>query len=404
MNSFIARRLFGAPLYLLRKWAPGRPITTRTYSNAIAICCTFLTSLLLPSPRLDGTDSHLSRTETPMDDRNLALDLVRVTEAASIACAKTMGQGRPDYSDQHAVSAMRAAFEPIPIDGTVVIGEGERDEAPMLFVGEQVGRADEDDPAMDIALDPLEGTDLCAHGRPGALSVIAMAPEGNLLNAPDIYMNKVAVGPVGRGHIDITRSPTWNIESVAEAKGVDVEELTIMILERERHDELISEVRETGARIKLIPDGDVHAAIATGNERTGVDMLLGIGGAPEGVVSAAALRCIGGDMEGRLVPRNKEETDRAQDVMGEGADIHRALRIDDLADEEILFAATGVTDGELLEGVRYVADGCETHSIVMRSQSGTVRDIHASHNFERKPHYTLEGLHEKMDDPEFESG
>lgn len=339
-----------------------------------------------------------------MDERNLALDLVRVTEAASIACARTMGQGDPDYSDQHAVSAMRAAFEPIPIDGTVVIGEGERDEAPMLYVGEHVGRGHDDDPTMDIALDPLEGTDLCAHGRPGAISVIAMAPEGNLLNAPDIYMNKIAVGPSGKGHIDITRSPTWNLESVAEAKGVDIDDLTVVILDRERHEELVSEVRNAGARIKLIPDGDVHAALAAGDDETGVDMLIGIGGAPEGVVSAAALQCLGGDMQGRLVPRNKADSDRAQEVMGEDADIHRGLTLEDLADEEILFAATGVTDGELLEGVRYVADGCETHSIVMRSKSGTVRQIRASHDFERKPHYTLEGLHEKMEDPEFESG
>ncbi|MFB6263320.1 MAG: fructose-bisphosphatase class II family protein, partial [Bradymonadaceae bacterium] len=213
-----------------------------------------------------------------MDDRNLALDLVRVTEAAAIACGRTMGQGRPDWSDEHAVSAMRAAFEPVPIDGTVVIGEGERDEAPMLYIGEEVGRADAGDPEMDLALDPLEGTDLCAKGRPGAIAVVAMAPAGNLLNAPDVYMDKIAVGPVGKGAIDISKTPTENIERLAEAKGVDIEDLTVVILERERHEDLIAEVRETGARIKLIPDGDVHAGIATGNPETGIDMLMGIGG------------------------------------------------------------------------------------------------------------------------------
>ena len=339
-----------------------------------------------------------------MDDRNLALDLVRVTEAAAIACARTMGQGDPEYSDQNAVSAMRAAFEPIPIDGTVVIGEGERDEAPMLFIGENVGRGEGDDPKMDIALDPLEGTDLCAHGKPGAISVIAMAPEGNLLNAPDIYMDKIAVGPAGHGVIDITKTPTENLNALAEAKGVDVDDLTVIILDRSRHEDLIEEVREAGARIKLISDGDVHAAIATGDDETGIDMLLGIGGAPEGVVAAAALQCVGGDMQGRLVPRNEEEIERAQRIMGEDADVHRPLRLDDLASSELLFAATGVTDGELLGGVRYFADGCETHSIVMRSKSGTVRRVEATHNFEQKPHYTLEGLHEKMSDPNFEGG
>jgi len=339
-----------------------------------------------------------------MDDRNLALDLVRVTEAAAIACARTMGQGRPEYSDQHAVSAMRAAFEPLPIDGTVVIGEGERDEAPMLYIGEQVGRADPDDPPMDIACDPLEGTELCAHGRPGALAVIAMAPDGNLLNAPDIYMDKIAVGPAGRGVIDIDRSPSENLEALADAKGEDVEDLTVIILDRPRHEELIEEVRETGARIKLITDGDVHAAIATGDEETGIDMLLGIGGAPEGVLAAAAIQCVGGDMQGRLVPRNDDEIQRAERVMGADADIERPLRLEDLARNELLFAATGVTDGELLKGVRYFGDGGATESIVMRSKSGTIRRVEATHNFERKPHYTLEGLHEKMEDPEFEQG
>lgn len=337
-----------------------------------------------------------------MDDRNLALDLVRVTEAASIACARTMGQGDPERSDQQAVSAMRAAFEPIPIDGEVVIGEGERDEAPMLFIGEKVGRGHMDDPKMDIALDPLEGTALCAQGRPGAIAVIAMAPEGHLLNAADIYMDKIAVGPVGRGVIDIEKSPTWNVRALAEAKDVNVDDLTVIILDRPRHDDLIAEVREAGARIRLISDGDVHAAIATADAETGIDMLMGIGGAPEGVLAAAALKCIGGDMQARLAPKDQAERDRARRVMGEEAEIEATLRLDDLAGDDLLFAATGVTDGELLEGVRFFRNGCETQSIVMRSKSGTVRYIQARHNFQQKPHYTLEGLHEKMHSKEFE--
>jgi len=339
-----------------------------------------------------------------MDDRNLALDLVRVTEAASIACARTMGQGDPEKSDQHAVSAMRAAFEPLPIDGTVVIGEGERDKAPMLYIGESVGRAGEGDPEMDIACDPLEGTALCAHGRPGAIAVIAMAPGGNLLNAPDIYMDKIAVGEAGHGVIDIEESATWNLQALADAKGVEIADLTVVILDRPRHDDLIAEVREAGARIKLISDGDVHAAIATTDEETGIDMLMGIGGAPEGVVSAAALQCVGGDMQGRLMPKNDEERARAEKIMGPDANIQRPLRLDDLATGEVLFAATGVTDGELLSGVRYFADGCETHSIVMRSKSGTVRTVRAEHDFAQKPHYNLEGLHKKMSDRDFEGG
>lgn len=331
-----------------------------------------------------------------MMDRNLALELVRVTEAAAIASARTMGQGDAHHSDHQAVSAMRAAFDAIQINGQVVIGEGERDEAPMLYIGEEVGRQDPDDPHMDIALDPLEGTDLCACGRPGAIAVIAMGPKGSMLNAPDIYMDKIAVGPSGKGVIDIDRTPSENLKALAEAKGVKLEELTAIMLDRSRHEELMEEVRETGTRIRLIPDGDVHAAIATCREETGIDILFGIGGAPEGVLAAAALQCVGGDMQGRLIFRNEQEMQRARRIMGEDADIHRKLTIDDLAHGELLFAATGVTSGEMLRGVRFVSGGCETHSIVMRSKSGTQRIIDAHHNFERKPHYTLEGLHEKM--------
>ncbi len=332
-----------------------------------------------------------------MQERNLALELVRVTEAASIACARSMGQGKPNYSDQLAVNAMRAAFDNMHISGTVVIGEGERDEAPMLYIGEEVGRRAERDPEMDIALDPLEGTNLCAYGRPGALSVIAMAPKGCFLNAPDIYMNKVAAGPYGRGVIDITKTPTQNLALIAEAKGVEIEDLTAIALDRPRHEKLISEIRGAGARIRLIEDGDVDAAIATCKPDSGIDILFGIGGAPEGVLAAAALQCMGGDVQGKLMFYNDEERQRAYDVMGEDADIEAVLSCEDLAHGEVLFAATGVTSGGMLDGVRFTAGGCRTHSLVMRSKSGTVRTIDAVHDFEQKPHYTLDGFHQKMD-------
>ncbi len=332
-----------------------------------------------------------------MQERNLALELVRVTEAASIACARSMGQGKPEYSDQLAVNAMRAAFDSLHIDGTVVIGEGERDEAPMLYIGERVGRRAERDPAMDIALDPLEGTSICAYGRPGALSVIAMAPEGCFLNAPDIYMNKIAAGPTGRGVIDITNTPTENLRNLAEVKGVNVEDLTAVVLDRPRHEELISAIRGTGARIRLIGDGDVDAAISTCKEETGIDILFGIGGAPEGVLAAAALQCMGGEVQGQLMFYEDAERERAREVMGDDADIEAVLSCEDLAHGEILFAATGVTGGDMLEGVRFFRGGATTDSLVMRSKSGTVRRIEADHNFDRKPAYTLEGYHEKME-------
>ncbi|MEC9397051.1 MAG: class II fructose-bisphosphatase [Myxococcota bacterium] len=324
-------------------------------------------------------------------ERNLALDLVRVTEAAAIASARTMGKGNSHLSDQEAVTAMRRAFDAMEIHGTVRIGEGERDEAPMLFIGEEVGRRHEGDPRMDLALDPLEGTSLCAYGRSGALAVIAMAPEGGFLHAPDIYMNKIAVGPAGRGVIDITLSATENLQRLAEAKKVTVKDLTAIVLDRPRHEALIREIREAGARVRLISDGDVHAAIATCNEDTGIDILFGIGGAPEGVLAAAALRCMRGEIQGQLQFANDEQRARARRLMGED-DIERVLGLDDLASGDVLFAATGVTTGELLKGVRFFSGGCMTHSLVMRSRSGTVRVIEAQHDFERKPSYTSEGL------------
>lgn len=325
-------------------------------------------------------------------DRNLALELVRVTEAAAIHAARTMGRGDATASDQAAVTAMRAAFSGMDIDGTIVIGEGERDEAPMLYIGERVGRAAAGHPQMDIALDPLEGTSLCAYGRPGALAVVAMAPAGSLMHAPDCYMQKIAVGPAGRGVIDIEASARENVHRLAEARRIDPDDLTVVILDRPRHQELIAEVRATGARIRLIDDGDVQAAIATVDETTGIDMLIGTGGAPEGVLAAAALQCIGGDMQGRLLFRNERESERARTMLGAERDIHGVLRIDDLAHGDLLFAATGVTSGDMLRGVRFRGHGCETDSIVMRNKSGTLRRISAEHHFAQKPGYSLDGL------------
>lgn len=316
-------------------------------------------------------------------DRNLALDAVRVTEAAALASARLMGRGDEKAADQAAVDAMRRAFDAMPFAGRVVIGEGERDEAPMLYIGEEVGGADS--PRLDIALDPLEGTTICATGGPNALSVIAFAEEGKFLHAPDTYMEKIAVGPQAKGVIDIDASVTDNLKAVAKAKGVDVADLTAIILDRPRHDDIIREVRECGARVKLIGDGDVSAAIATCKEDSGVDILIGTGGAPEGVIAAAALRCIGGDMQARLKPRNNEEIARAAKMGIE--DINRVFAIDDLAGGDVMFAATGVTDGDYLKGVRFFKGGAETHSVVMRSYSKTIRYIEAVHHFEHKPVY-----------------
>src|SRR3989441_7499174 len=251
-------------------------------------------------------------------DRNIGLEAVRLTEAAAMASARVMGRGDEKLADQAAVDAMRKAFNDLHIRGTIVIGEGERDEAPMLFIGEKVGRGGAEDPEVDIALDPLEGTTITATGGPNALSVIAMAEKGNLLNAPDTYMDKIAVGPSAKGAIDLTKGPSQNLRAIADRKGVYVDDLTVIILNRPRHEKLIAEVRGTGARIKLIGDGDVSAAIATCFPETGVDVLMGIGGAPEGVIAAAAIRCMGGDMQGRAPPRHEKEDERAERVGGRG--------------------------------------------------------------------------------------
>jgi len=315
-------------------------------------------------------------------DRNLALEAVRVTEAAALNCASWTGRGDEKAADQAAVDAMRKAFDALPIDGTVVIGEGERDEAPMLYIGEKVGSGG---PKVDIALDPLEGTTICATGGPNALAVIAMADGGNLLHCPDTYMSKIAVGPVGKGVVDIDKSPTENLNALAEAKRCKVADLTVIILSRPRHDALIQEVRKAGARIRLIGDGDVSAAIATTKPETSIDLLLGIGGAPEGVLAAAALRCVGGEFQGRLAPRNNDEIERAK-KMGV-ADINRKFTIDELAAGDVMFAATGVTDGDYLQGVHFFPGGAMTQSVVMRSKTKTVRVINAMHYFEHKPIY-----------------
>jgi fructose-1,6-bisphosphatase II len=321
-------------------------------------------------------------------DRNLALELSRVTEAAALACARWVGRGDAKGADQAAVDAMRRAFDGVHIRGTVVIGEGERDEAPMLYIGEQVGAGwhdGEQAPKVDIAVDPLEGTNLCATGSPDSIAVIAVADDGKFLNAPDTYMDKIAVGPAGRGTIDITKPPTWNLKALAEAKRARVEDLTAIILDRPRHQGIIEEVRRAGARIRLIQDGDVSAAIATCKETTGIDILFGIGGAPEGVLAAAALRCVGGDMQGRLKYRNDDEKRRAERMGIKDHD--KIYGVEELAQGNVMFAATGVTGGTFLRGVRFFGGGAATHSVVMRSKSGTVRFIEAEHDLNRKPMY-----------------
>ena len=311
------------------------------------------------------------------EDRNLAMDTVRVTEAAALASARLIGNGDEKAADQAAVDAMRQALNVLEIEGTVVIGEGERDEAPMLYIGEKVGTGN--GPMIDIALDPLEGTTICAKGGPNAISCIAMAPHGGFLNAPDVYMDKIAVGAgLPPGIVRLTDPPAANLARVAEAKGLPIEDLVVLILDRPRHQELIAAVRKAGARIRLISDGDVAGVIATSRADTGIDIYMGSGGAPEGVLAAAALRCIGGQFEGRLMFRTDEERSRAR-KMGV-KDFDRIYGMEDLAQGDVMFAATGVTDGTMLRGVRRQGNRVYTESIVMRSRTGTVRLIEAEHN------------------------
>jgi fructose-1,6-bisphosphatase II len=315
--------------------------------------------------------------------RNLALEFVRLTEAAAIAAGRWMGRGQEKAADQAAVDAMRKAFDSLDIRGEVVIGEGERDEAPMLFIGEKVGLARSDSPEIDIALDPLEGTTICAKGGVGAISCIAVAEKGNFLHAPDVYMDKIACGPAGRGLIDLDASPEENIRKLAGAQGKSPEEVTVVILDRPRHEELVQRVRKTGARIQMIGDGDVSAAVATAWGDSGIDLLLGIGGAPEGVIAAAALQCLGGDFQGRLLFKGESQVERAK-RMGL-KDPHQKLLISDLARGKVMFVATGVTDGPLLKGTHFLPNRrATTHSVVMRSETGTIRSILATHDLSKK--------------------
>ncbi len=317
-----------------------------------------------------------------MMDRNLALEVVRVTEAAALAASKLVGRGDKDGADQAAVDAMRGALNALDIQGRVVIGEGERDEAPMLYIGEEVGTGH--GPKVDIALDPLEGTDITARGGPNALAVVAITDEGGFLNAPDVYMQKLAVGPgIDPKVLDMDAPISDVLKKIAKEKQGKVEDLMVCILDRPRHETLINDVRASGARINLIGDGDVSAVIATAERHTGIDVYVGSGGAPEGVLAAAALQCIGGSMLGRLIFRNDDEKARAEKWGIK--DLNKVYKTSDLAKgDNVMFAATGVTDGTMLRGVRRYPGGAKTWSIVMRSKSGTIRRIEAEHDFERK--------------------
>lgn len=321
-------------------------------------------------------------TDTPPSkvlDRVLVLEMVRVTEAAAIGAAKLIGRGDEKAADAAAVEAMRAAFNELYMDGTVVIGEGERDEAPMLYIGEKVGAAIGTGPRIDIALDPLEGTTICAKAGPNALAVLAVAEEGGLLNAPDVYMDKLAVGPgYPEGIISLAKSPSENVRAVAAAKGVDPSEIMVCVLDRPRHAELIAELRGLGCGVVLIGDGDVAGVIAVTNDETNIDMYMGSGGAPEGVLAAAALRCVGGQFNGRLLFRNDDERARARKWGIE--DLNKIYTRDELARGDCIFAATGVTDGSMLRGVKHHKNGVlTTESIVMRASSGTVRRVSGEH-------------------------
>lgn len=317
-------------------------------------------------------------------DRNLALEVVRVTEAAALSSARWMGRGNETAAEQAAADAMRRAFDGVDFAGTVVLGEGERGRSPILYIGERVGSGRE--PELDVALDPLEGRAIVAQGRANALSVVALADRDSFLQVPETYMEKIAVGPRAAGAINITRGPEENLHAIAESMRCHAEDVTVAILDRPRHEDLVRRVREVGARIKLIRDGDLSAAIAAAVEGSGVDVLMGIGGAGEGVLAAAALQCLGGDFQGRLRPRDDAEVERL-DAAGV-RDLDHVFPLEELVrGKNVLFAATGVTDGDLLKGVRFFGGGARTHSLVMRSRSGTVRFIEATHRFDRRPVY-----------------
>jgi fructose-1,6-bisphosphatase II len=317
-------------------------------------------------------------------ERNVALEVVRVTEAAALSSARWMGTGNGQAADQAAVDAMRRAFEAVSFVGRIVIGQGERDEAPTLYAGERIGSAV--GPELDLALDPLEGRESVASGRANALAVVAITGTGGFARVPNTYMEKIAVGPRAKGAVNLALSPAQNLQNIADAMKCYVEDLTVAILDRPRHAELIRAVREAGARIKLIQDGDLSAAVATAFPDTGVDVLMGIGGAAEGVIAAAALQCLGGDLQGCLRPQGDEEVERVR-RMGV-RDIEQVFGIADLASgDDLMFAATGVTDGDLLRGVRFFGGGARTHSIAVRRRSGTARFIEATHRFDRRPVY-----------------
>ncbi|HLF01962.1 MAG TPA: class II fructose-bisphosphatase [Anaerolineales bacterium] len=318
-------------------------------------------------------------------ERNLALELARVTEAAALAAGRFMGRNDKPAADQAAVNAMRLVLNSVEMDGIVVIGEGEKDKAPMLYNGERLGTGRP--PELDIAVDPIDGTRLLALGRANSLATVAISDRHTMWNpGPFVYMNKIAVGPAGKGMIDIEAPPTVNLRSVARARGCDVRDLTIVILDRDRHTELIDEVRKAGARIRLITDGDVAGALMTAWPDSGIDLLMGVGGTPEGVISACALKSMGGEIQGKIYPRNQEEIDKGKAL---GYDLSKVFTIEDLvAGDNVFFAATGITDGELLDGVKYAGHGARTHSLVMRSKSGTVREIIAQHQLDKLMQYS----------------
>lgn len=320
-------------------------------------------------------------------DRNLGLNLARVTEAAALGAAKHYGRGDKNVADGAAVDSMRKMFDTIDINGVVVIGEGEMDEAPMLYIGEEVGLRKPDSPEVDIAVDPIDGTTATAKGLANAIAILAMAPRGCLLHAPDMYMDKIAVGPKAKGKVDLDNSMSENLEALSKALNKDISELTVAMLDRDRHSKLIAEAREAGARIKMFSDGDVAAAIATCFEDSGIDIMVGSGGAPEGVIAAAALKCLGGDFQGRLLPENGEEQERCSKMGIDDCSIK--LTMDDLVKgNDVYFAATGISDGDLLKGVTFIEKNvAKTHSMVTRSETGTVRFIEAIHKLDKKPDY-----------------
>lgn len=327
----------------------------------------------------------MARSEPQAPDRNLALELARVTEAAALAAGRWMGRGDKAAADQAAVDAMRIMLNTISMDGIVVIGEGEKDEAPMLYNGEEIG--DRTPPDVDIAVDPIDGTTLTSLGRPNAISVIALSERGTMFDpGPCVYMEKIAAGEGARGVIDLEASVTDNLRAAAKATGKDVEDVTAVVLDRDRHADIIAECREAGARIRLIPDGDVAGAISVALPDSGADILFGIGGTPEGVIAACALKCFGGGLQGRLWPRDRQERERCERA---GYDVEKVLTLDDLVSgEDVFFSATGVTDGDLVQGVRYSGTGATTQSLVTRSKSGTIRRIDASHKWQKLMRYS----------------